>query len=60
MFPSLQSAHFVSQLEQFAASHSLGVNALKNVVKSYLIISSNCCASETMSGVDACECYHMS
>lgn len=32
-----QSAHFINQLEQFAASQSLGVNALKNVVKSYLI-----------------------
>ena len=52
MFPSPQSAHFVSQLEQFASSHSLGVNALKNVVKSYLIISSTCCTSYTMSGVD--------
>ena len=35
----LQSGQFVSQLEEFAGEHSLGINALKNVIKSFLIIS---------------------
>lgn len=32
-----QSAQFLSQLEEFASRHSLGLNALKNLVKSVLI-----------------------
>jgi len=34
-----QSSHFLSQLEEFSSQYSLGLNALKNLVKSVLIIS---------------------
>jgi len=37
--PPLQSSHFLSQLEEFSSQYSLGLNALKNLVKSVLIIS---------------------
>lgn len=36
----LQSSHFLSQLEEFSSHYSLGLSALKNLVKSVLIISS--------------------
>ena len=39
-FP-LQSSHFLSQLEEFSSHYSLGLSALKNLVKSVLIISSS-------------------
>ena len=35
----LQSAQFLSQLEEFSSQYSLGLSALKNLVKTVLIIS---------------------
>ena len=36
---SLQSAQFLSQLEEFSSQYSLGLSALKNLIKTVLIIS---------------------
>ena len=37
----LQSVQFLSQLEEFSSQYSLGLSALKNLVKTVLIISIN-------------------
>ena len=37
----LQSVQFLSQLEEFSSQYSLGLSALKNLVKTVLIISFN-------------------
>ena len=37
--PHTQSAQFLSQLEEFSSQYSLGLSALKNLVKTVLIIS---------------------
>ena len=46
----------MSQLETFATDHSLGANALKNVAKSYLIISYHAVIRCVISRVRACVC----
>ena len=40
LFPPLQSSQLLSELEEFAGQYSLGLSALKNLVKSILIVSS--------------------
>lgn len=39
MFLSFKSSHFLSQLEEFGSERGVGLGALKNLIKTVLIIS---------------------